>query len=495
MRRSGGRFVWLVSFLFASQLCAAMSIESAVAALKRGSNLTIAGEPICATHPLPLFYERRNLKPAWSDADTAALVAAIRRAHDDGLEPDEYHLAAIQAAAGDEADLLKTDAFFLLATHLLSGRTDPVTIEPTWCLAPRTSDLVPALETALENDEIEETLAQFRPAHVGYHQLADALATYRQMKPWQPVAPGAALRLGDSGPRVAQLVARLVASGDIDPQHATFDERVQDAVKRFQRVHELDADGVAGARTIHEMNVPLDARIRQLEINLERWRWLPANLGARHAMINIPQFLLQVVENNNTVLAMRVVVGKDYTHRTPVFSASVTQVVFNPYWNVPESIAHKELWPKQRSDRSYFRRNHFEVVNGQLRQTPGAWNALGFIKFNLPNPYTVYLHDTPSRQLFSRAVLTFSHGCMRIEKPVDFAEYVLRDVPGWTRDRIIAESEKGKEHAIDVKSPLMVHVLYWTAFVNDRGEVHFAPDVYGRDPALDEAMRKRPESF
>ncbi|HEX9161513.1 MAG TPA: L,D-transpeptidase family protein, partial [Thermoanaerobaculia bacterium] len=286
-----------------------------------------------------------------------------------------------------------------------------------------------------------------------------------------------------------------VASGDLEPGHPTFDAAVKAAVKHFQHLHGLEDDGVGGQLTIRELNVPLADRIRQIEINLERWRWLPARLGDRHAIINLPEFNLTVVENEWPVLSMRIVVGKDFTHRTPVFSSEITQVVFNPYWNVPDSIADRELWPEQRRDPGYFAREHIEVLaGGRLRQKPGPWNALGSIKFNIPNRYAVYLHDTPSRELFSRAVRTFSHGCMRVEKPVDLALYLLRDNPGWTKERIIEQSKTGVERAIDLRSPLTVHVLYWTAYV-DGGEVHFAPDIYARDPALDAAMRKRAPRF
>jgi murein L,D-transpeptidase YcbB/YkuD len=478
-----------------------VTIPNAVETLRHGANLVVAGEPICATHPLPLFYARRDFQPAWSAADEDALLGAIRHAADEGLNPADYHLGALESLGRDgthyaEIDLLLSDAFFLYASHLLAGRIDPITIEPTWCLEPRTSDLVPALETALENHEVAATLAGMRPSHTGYRQLRDELARYRRMTPWQPIDPGQTLRLGVLDSRVAQLVARLVASGDLEGAHASFDAAVQEAVRRFQRLHGLDDDGVAGARTLRQLNVPLSDRTRQLELNLERWRWLPATLGDRHALINIPQFQLSVIEHGAPVLTMRIVVGKDFEHRTPVFSREIKQIVFSPYWNIPDSIAEKELWPKQTLDRHFFKREHIQVrPNGRLRQTPGPWNALGFIKFELPNPYFVYLHDTPSRDLFAQSVRTFSHGCIRVEKPVDLAHYLLGDDPLWTIDRVVAESRTGIEHTVDVKRPLMVHVLYWTAYVDTDGDLHFAPDIYARDPVLDQAMRKRPPKF
>jgi L,D-transpeptidase YcbB len=468
-----------------------LSIESAVRTLRGGASIVVAGEQICAAHPLPLFYERRDYAPAWNGVEAESMVLAIYQAGDDGLDPADYHRDAILALGRDpastpERDLLLTDAFFLLTSHLLSGRVDPVTVERTWCLEPRASDLVPALETALRTHDVPRVLARFRSSHDGYIRLRDHLARYRKMEEWSPVDPGRALREGSRGPRVEQLAARLGL-----PSRAVFDAPLAEAVRQFQRTHSLDVDGVVSRDTLRELNIPLADRIRTLEVNLERWRWLPETLGERHVLINIPQFELAVVERGNTVLTMRLIVGKDYAHRTPVFSSQIEEIVFSPYWNVPESIAVKELWPKQRRDGTYFAREHIEVLSGGgLRQKPGPWNALGLIKFNLPNRYTVYLHDTPTRGLFSRTVRTFSHGCMRIEKPVELAAYLLRDDDEWTVAAIAAQSKRGAEHAVKVKNPLPVHVLYWTAYVSEDGTLHFAPDVYGRDSALDVAMRR-----
>lgn len=306
-----GTAVVIVLLVFADRAPAA-TIESVASTLRHGQSVNIAGDRICATQPLPLFYSRRGYRPAWSRADETALLDALRRAGDDGLNPDDYHLAAINATGGDEHDVLLTDAFFLFASHLLSGRTDPITIEPTWCLEPRTSNIVPALETALENHDVGETLARFRCAHDGYCRLRDHLARYRTLRDWPHVDEGRSLKTGATGRRAEQLIARLLASGELTGSHQRVDADVIQAVKTFQRSHGLEPDGVAGPHTIREMNVPLAQRIRQIELNLERWRWLPATLGDRHAVINIPQFQLTVVERDKTVLTMRIVVGKDF---------------------------------------------------------------------------------------------------------------------------------------------------------------------------------------
>lgn len=477
----------------------AVTIHSAIDSLSQGRIVTIGGDPICASRPLPLFYSRRQFAPAWSARDRDDLLAAIRDAKNDGLDPADYHLAAIERTSDPEQrDLLLTDAFFLLASHLLSGRVDPESIEPTWCLTPRGNDLVAALETALELHDVRAAIARMPPAHPEYAALRRWLATYRRIAAaggWPVIRAKKSLQLGDRGPMVGQLAARLVASGDLAQASDEFDASLDHAVRRFQSLQGLSADGVVGPRTRAELNIPATARVRQIELNLERWRWLPSDLGDPHALINIPAFSLVLTEHDRPVMSMRIVVGKDYL-RTPIFSGNITQVVFSPDWNVPDSIAEKELWPKEHRTPGYLAREHIEVLRGgKLRQTPGPWNSLGLIKFNIPNKYDVYLHDTPAKSLFEASARAFSHGCMRIEKPVDLAEWLLRDRPEWPRDRIVQESERGIETTIPVTKPLPVHVLYWTAFIDESGELHFAPDVYHRDGRLDAAMRQAPSRF
>jgi murein L,D-transpeptidase YcbB/YkuD len=477
----------------------AVTIRSAVASLSQGRTVVVSGDPICASRPLPLFYTRRQFGQAWSAGDRDELLAAISDAASDGLDPADYHLASITGTSDAEGrDLLLTDAFLLLASHLLSGRVDPESIEPTWCLTPRANDLVAALETALEQHEVRATIARMAPTHRDYRALRAALAAYRRIAiagEWPRLDAGRSLRLGDRGAPIMQLRARLVASGDLPQSSEDFDRSVDTAVRRFQGLHGLAADGVVGPRTRAELNISVADRVRQLELNLERWRWLPSSLGDPHALVNIPAFSLEVMEHDRPVISMRIVVGKEY-QRTPIFSGAITQVILSPDWNVPNSIATKELWPKQRRTPGFLRREHIEVLpGGRLRQTPGPWNSLGLIKFNIPNRYGVYLHDTPARHLFEESARAFSHGCMRIEKPVELAAWLLGDRPEWTRDRIVQESQRGIPTTIELKRPLAVHILYWTAFVDGAGELHFSRDIYHRDPRLDAAMRRRPSQF
>jgi murein L,D-transpeptidase YcbB/YkuD len=301
---------------------------------------------------------------------------------------------------------------------------------------------------------------------------------------WSSLPAGHALRLGVADARVPLLRTRLgLAGGD-----ERFDESLDSAVRRFQAHHGIEIDGIVGPETLRELNVPVAARVQQIAVNMERWRWMPDDLGASYLIVNIAAFRLDVFEEDRAVLSMKTVVGKEYT-RTPFFAARIEEVIVNPWWNVPDSIAYKEVWPKQRRDSSYFAREHMVVVDGRVRQKPGPWNALGRLKFNLPNNYGVYLHDTPAKELFARSFRAFSHGCIRLERPMDLALYLLKDQPLWTQSAIETGIASGATKTIRLTSPRPVYVLYWTARVGEDGEVEFHRDYYGRDDELAAALR------
>jgi L,D-transpeptidase YcbB len=240
---------------------------------------------------------------------------------------------------------------------------------------------------------------------------------------------------------------------------------------------------VVGKATLAELNQRPEDHVRQIEVNLERWRWLPHDLGRRYVLVNIAAFRLEAVEDGRLALPMRVIVGKPYT-RTPMFSSEMNAVILNPSWYVPRSIAVNELLPKARKDPSYLARENYEILpGGRIRQRPGPQNALGRIKFVFPSRFDVYLHDTPARTLFSRTVRTFSHGCIRIEKPLELAVWVLRDDPRWNEASILAGIAAGRERSVPLpqKDPVRVHVAYWTAWVGDDETLRLGPDVYRRD--------------
>ncbi|MBU1708066.1 L,D-transpeptidase family protein, partial [bacterium] len=316
------------------------------------------------------------------------------------------------------------------------------------------------------------------------------------------------------------LRARLHMTGDLDDnadmENNLFDDSLEQAVHKFQRRNGLEDDGVVGPATLEALNVPVEERVHQIEVNLERWRWLPQELGRRHILINVANFELDVNEDNQPVMTMRVVVGRDY-RRTPVFTDQMTYLVFSPYWNVPTNIAVQDIVPKIRENSDYLTNQNIKVFRGwgveakaidpqtidwsriteqnfnyRLRQEPGPLNALGRVKFMFPNKFNVYLHDTPARELFAKTERAFSSGCIRIEKPIELAEYLLRSDPKWTREKIFAVIDKHIEQTVRLPEPLPVHLLYWTAWANEDGSVQFRKDIYSRDKKLYEALLEKP---
>lgn len=444
----------------------------------------VAGERICDAAGLRTFYARREHRAAWDVRSTNALLAAIDSLAEEGLKPNRYHRQTLLRLPQDaKRDVLATDAFLAAATHLSRGVVDPQFARPSWCGPPPKIDLAAILQSALDDGTIEETLDRLSVRHEGYIRLRKMLAAYRKAR-WPVVPPGRTLRLGDDDARVAVLRKRLYSPND----STLFDAELEALVRHFQSHHGITDDGIVGRETLRELNVSAADRARQIAVNMERWRWMPEDLGASYVIVNIAAFRLDVIEGDRSVLTMKTVVGKEYT-RTPFFAARIAEVIVNPWWNVPDSIAAKELWPKQRRDPAYFEREHMVVTNGRIRQRPGEWNSLGRLKFNMPNGYDVYLHDTPAKSLFGQPFRAFSHGCIRLEKPLDLALYLLRDQPQWTAAAIESAIESGNEQTIRLAHPQPVYVLYWTAWVGDDGHMEFHRDHYERDAALAAALR------
>lgn len=332
-------------------------------------------------------------------------------------------------------------------------------------------------------------LGQPAAALEGYERLEGALERYRQIagrdEP-EPVPPGPALKPGAKGERVVALRERLARLAEaegagplLEPEiPEVFDVSLEMAVRDFQERHGLAPDGIAGASTLGEVNRTAEEQIRKIEVNLERLRRLTDDFGERHILVNIPAFRLDAIEDGRSVLDMKVIVGRTDT-RTPVVSSAIEDVVLNPSWYVPKSIASKELWPK---GRSYLRRNGFEVLpDGRLRQKPGPNNSLGLAKFRFPNRFGVYLHDTSTPSLFDRAGRALSHGCVRVERPEELAAWVLRDAPEWSEDAIQEALDSGRERMARLPEPIPVHLVYWTAWVDGAGTLRFGPDVYDLD--------------
>lgn len=474
--------------------------------------LELEGREFRASPLLSCFYERRDFKPAWSSGsalrpDVDELLAALATAKDDGLRTEDYRLSSLERLATAarsradvrglvELDLLLTDAFLTFAAHLRNGKVSPEALYSDCALAHSEAlDLAAVLEEALAAGQVRARLAGLAPPHREYLLLREALGRYRRIAERggsASVPPGSTLRAGDRGERVAILRERLAEASEADAAEPVpaaesldlFDAPLEEAVRGFQERHGLEPDGAAGPATLAELAQKPEDHIRQIAVNLERWRWLPRDLGRRHVLVNIAAFRLEAVADGRTTLDMRVIVGKPYT-RTPMFSSAMNAVVLNPSWYVPQKIAVNEILPKARTDASYLWRNGYEVLSGsRLRQKPGPQNALGRIKFVFPNRLSVYLHDTPARTLFSSTVRTFSHGCIRIEKPFDLAVWALSSDPAWPPEAIRAGIDAGRERKVLLARTIPVHVAYWTAWVDDRGTLRLGRDVYQRDAEL-----------
>jgi len=482
------------------------------------------------------FYQARELSLAWTGAANAHLyddlVAAVRGAASHGLDPADYHLALLEAADPLQADLdldeVATDAYLTLAAHLLSGRLNPVTIEPDWTAARRGRDLVAYLQAALGNSAIAESLEALAPDQPGYHALRQALTRFETIAAaggWPGVEAGPTLRPGDRGPRVAQIRARLEATGDIAPQLAAtdpatpaadpelFDPALDAAVRVFQHRASLDPDGIVGAATLVQLNTSAQARVVQIRANLERWRWLPEDLGRRHIRVNIADYSLEARNDGVVERTHDVIVGRLY-RRTPVFSASMTYFVINPWWETPPSLAARDKLPAFRADPDAVTRLGFQVIDRsgalvdpstidwatipasnfpyRLRQSPGPLNALGEVKFMFPNPHNVYLHDTPTRGLFAQTRRDFSSGCVRVRDPLALAEWVAAESPNMTPARLQAIAAGNDETRISLARAIPVHILYWTAVLDSDTGVRFVNDVYDRDAVLIAALDSPP---
>jgi murein L,D-transpeptidase YcbB/YkuD len=374
------------------------------------------------------------------------------------------------------------------------------------------------LADALGAQLLEDLLAASQPQHMQYRALQNSLQQYETIKllgGWPQIKAGPKMRLGRRDRRVPVLRRRLVISGymTLDQLSAdeSFDTALSEAVRKFQRCHGLKVDGVVGKRTRAMLNVPVEDRIEQLKANMERWWRMPIDLGTRYLMVNIPDYQLYIVENNTVVKSIRAIVGKQ-DRRTPVFSTKMTYLELNPYWNVPQKIASRDLLPRIQKNPQFLIRQSIQVFKSwkvgareldplavdwnryskgnfplRLRQKPARSNALGQVKFIFPNRYSVYIHDTPGKALFRKRKRSYSSGCVRIEKPFALAEYLLKDQQ-WDRRKILRRVQSNKRKVIALKSPIPVHLVYFTCWVDDTGKTHFREDLYGRDHRLFKEM-------
>jgi L,D-transpeptidase YcbB len=506
--------------------------------------LYVAGKRNHAADELLRFYSLRNFEPAWTiqgkpTEHVEVFLASLNAAEQHGLRPEIYHFRTIQdiletlkeidQTSPDpdiyllvDLELLLTDAFLTYGSHLLAGQVNPETFDPQWIANRRGADMAAVLQDTLTFGNVYETLKSLSPQHEDYIRLHETFNHYRFLLEkgvrWPLVDAGLKMQLGDRHDRVAMLRIRLadepgLEAGFLAGETDLFDKNLKLVVIDFQSRHGLDMDGIVGPATLAALNTSLEEKVERIRLNLERWRWLPENLGTRNVQVNIADFRLKVVEQEQTVLEMKIIAGRDY-RQTPVFSDKISYMVLNPSWYVPQSIAVKDKLPLIKKKPGYLSQQRMRVFSGwradameidpshidwsrvtssnfyyRLRQDPGPNNALGRIKFMFPNRFNVYLHDTPSRELFNKTSRTFSSGCIRIQSPEELALYLLKDNPQWNREKLHKALDTMKEQSIRLPSPIPVHLLYWTVFVDKDGVVQFRNDIYGRDAQLSRILK------
>ncbi len=534
-----------VAFSSAAPLVAAAPIEApatavppaaplaAVAAVLQqrlqatGERIRIDGASV-PSEPLRAFYAARQFQPLWVDEHgpnehAGDLKAIIRDAETSlrlpsplrGLPESRRTAAAADADGLADLELAHTGALLMLARTLRSGAVSPASVDREYALTPPPFDPTATLISASDGATLRAHLARLEPQDPTYRGLETALAEARRLAAgvtaWPRLPDGPALRPGESREMVPAVRKILSAWGDYHGSASAsklYDGALVQAVRRFQARHGLEPDGVIGRQTRAALNVTPAERVRQIVINRERWRWMPRDLGDPHVLVNLAGFELQVIDSRRPPETMRVVVGQPF-RRTPVFSDEITYLEFNPTWTVPKTIFAEDLLPKIRRNPAMLEAQGITVLargtdgayainpnsvdwnavagSGspyRLRQAPGPKNPLGRVKFMFPNDFSVYLHDTPKRELFARSQRAFSSGCIRVEKPLELAEILLAGTPDWDRSRIDAVIERGKTRTVTLTQPVPIHLVYLTAWLGTDGELQFREDLYGRDSRL-----------
>ncbi len=443
---------------------------------------------------------------------SVALMNAVLISENEALRIDTYPVADLARAVSTvkqndhptadqlaEADVLLTSSYVALGEDLIRGQVDPHAMSQSWHIDPEDEKVDSALVRGLGIDALDKSIATMRPTDEDYAGLQRALRQYRELASkggWPAIPGGKAVKPGktDNVVRLLTLRNRLVAEGIAAPADsnsarnpAVFDVGLASALAEWQSRHGLAVDSVLDAPTMAMINLPAAYRLGQIAANMERMRWLPRSLGARYILVNVPEFKLEAHDAGKTALQMKVIVGQEYEDKaTPVFADQMEFVVFRPYWNVTPDIAAKEIFPK---GPDYLARENMETYteNGatRIRQRPGEKNALGLIKFMFPNDFNIYLHDTPYDELFKKDVRAFSHGCIRLEKPEELAEWVL----GWPLDRVREQEHGHDDHRVSLPQKIPVYIVYFTTYMSN-GRLMFGNDLYDRDDALVNATWK-----
>ncbi|OAN66998.1 hypothetical protein A6A05_05440 [Magnetospirillum moscoviense] len=465
--------------------------------------------------PLTGFYRQRGHRLAWTEGKGERVVGDILAvAAGEGLSADNYAIPATNSAI--DRDLLISDALARFGHDLATGR-----IAPTRSVGGMGPDTRPSFDATRflidlsSGKDVAALLEVLPPPYAGYQRLKLALEHYRKLVAaggWPVIPDGTSIKAEAEDERLLLVRRRLIMTGELAAAHdkgKRLDKPLADALKTFQNRHGIEPDGFVGKQTLTALNVPAEERMRQVQANLERWRWMPHRLDSSHIAVNLPAAHLELVREGRIDLAMRVVVG-DVKSPTPTMATTLSSVVLNPTWTVPPGIATKEILPKLRKEPNYLVANNMVILDafdgdsakqqgigidwsrqsrfpGRLRQRPGPDNALGQIKFNLSNSDDIYLHDTPKRQYFGRIFRALSHGCVRLERPLDLAKSLIG---GEMADKVPELISAADTKTIKLDKALTVYLMYFTAWAEEDGTVHFRDDLYGHDARLKAALKR-----
>ncbi len=492
---------------------------------------------LCGTE-LQLFYLKRFYDPAWFTMTSFNnngfdLLNYIRHVGQQGLQPDDYHLYLIEVYLGKilshtpvdttaimNLDLLLTDAFMLLGSHLYYGKVDPAKEGVSWKIPRKDPELRMdlKLEEALKKNQVDNVLNMLAPGYRAYWRMKDELAFFIRLdnQLWPVIHLDKAVRPGDTSRIVPEVRERLIKLryALADSTSNIIDEELEKQLKIFQDDWGLNADGVIGKKTIEYLNCLPIKLIDQLKVNMERFRWLRPQVEGKHIIVNIANFRLDLIKGMDTLLSMKAIVGKD-TRRTPVFNESMTYIVFSPNWTVPKTILQQDVLPELLKGPEYLIKKKMKLLrnNGtelaysdidwsmisssnfpyMVRQDPGPENSLGRVKFMFPNDYNVYIHDTPSKTFFARDARAVSSGCIRVEDPLDLAVLLLADAPEWSPDKIRDAMQQTREQTVNLKVPVDVIVVYLTAWTDGKDRIQFRNDVYQNDGKVLEALNRKPQ--
>jgi L,D-transpeptidase YcbB len=538
------RFAWEIAALVVSLACLSAGQQPDIQNLVTSGNLEVMRWPNFNDYrdSLQKFYGPTGYAPAWVQGSqpvpqALSLIDRFRDAGTKGLNPEDYDASRweerIRALPGSSSgpamarfDVALTVCTMRYVSDLRIGRIKPQHFRFGLSVEQKKYDLAQFLrDRIMTASDVRGVLDEMEPPFTGYRRTEEALARYIELARTddgeklpavtKPIEPGQSYFGVPRLARFLRLVGDLPMDAAVPSDTQTYSGPLVDAVKHFQRRHGLDDDGRLGPSTVKQLNVPLQDRVLQLQLTLERWRWLPVEFSAPPIIVNIPDFRLRALdENNNVVLNMRVVVGKSMRTQTPVFTRDMSYIVLRPYWNVPPSILRGEIVPAIQHDRGYIARKNYEVTTydgkvvtsgeisdevlaqlraGKLavRQKPGPANALGLVKLIFPNENNIYLHSTTSQTLFSRSRRDFSHGCIRAEQPAELAAWVLRNNPDWTLERVQQGMQSGKDNVtVNLAKRVPVFIVYGTALAYENGDVHFTDDIYGHDAKLAAALAK-----